>query len=136
MRFVMLMILPKPDEANEPPYGPEVSGFKAMMIYNRELQNAGVLLSLDGFHAPAEGARVHFKGGAPRVADGPFADAHEVIGGYWIIDVASKKDAVNWARRCPGGDCVVEVRQIQEASEFPPEIAKLIEGEAPLGRSR
>ena len=74
-----------------------------MMKYNEELQKAGVLLALDGLHPPSMGARVSFSGGKPTVTDGPFAEAKEVLGGYWMIQVKSKEEAIEWASRCPDG---------------------------------
>jgi len=84
-----------------------------------------VLLALDGLHPPSMGTRVSFSRGKPRVTDGPFAEAKEVIGGYWLIQVKSKAEAVQWASRCPAGDGdVIEVRQVQEMSDFPPDVQK------------
>jgi hypothetical protein len=95
-----------------------------MMKYNESLQKAGVLLALDGLHPPSMGARVSFSGGKPKVTDGPFAEAKEVLGGYWIIQVKSKEEAVEWAKRCPASDNeVIELRQVQELSDFPADVA-------------
>jgi hypothetical protein len=100
-----------------------------MMKYNEQLQKAGVLLALDGLHPPSTGARVSFSGGKPTVTDGPFAEAKEVIGGYWMIQVKSREDAIEWAKRCPGSDNeVIEIRQVQEMSDFPPDVQKAAEG--------
>ncbi|MEO8430808.1 MAG: YciI family protein [Acidobacteriota bacterium] len=128
MRFMMLMI-PKGYETAKPGTMPDAASVAAMMKYNESLQKAGVLVALDGLHPPSEGARVSFSGGQARVTDGPFAEAKEVLGGYWMIDVPSKADAVAWASRCPGSDNeVIEVRQVQEMSEFPPDVQKAAEG--------
>ena len=91
-----------------------------MMNFNEELANAGALIALDGLHPDSKGARVAFGGGKPKVTDGPFTEAKEVIGGYWMIQVKSKEEAVGWACRCPAavGD-VIEVRQVFEMSDFP-----------------
>ena len=122
MRFMMLMI-PKGYERAAPGTMPDTKAVAAMMNYNESLQKAGVLLALDGLRPPAEGARVSFAGGTPKVTDGPFPEAKEVVGGYWMIQVKSKEEAVEWARRCPAGENeVIEIRQVQEMSEFPPEI--------------
>jgi hypothetical protein len=122
MRFMMLMI-PKGYEKAEPGTMPDPKAVTAMMKYNETLQKAGVLLALDGLHPPSMGARVSFAGGKPKVTDGPFAEAKEVIGGYWMIQVKSKEEAIEWASRCPGGDNeVIELRQVMEFSEFPEEI--------------
>jgi hypothetical protein len=96
-----------------------------MMKYNESLQKAGVLLALDGLHPPSMGARVTFADGKPKVTDGPFAEAKEVLGGYWMIQVKSKEEAIEWARRCPAqGNEVIEVRQVQEMADFPPDVQK------------
>jgi hypothetical protein len=100
-----------------------------MMKYNESLEEAGVLLALDGLHPPSMGARVSFSGGRPRVTDGPFAEAKEVLGGYWMIEVDSKEEAVEWASRCPGSDNeVIEVRQVQELSDFPADVQEAAAG--------
>src|SRR4029077_7593047 len=103
MRFMMLMI-PKGYEKAAPGTMPETKAVEAMMKYNESLQKAGVLLALDGLHPPSTGARVSFPGGRPKVTDGPFAEAKEVIGGYWMIQVKSKEEAIEWAKRCPGSE--------------------------------
>jgi len=122
MRFMMLMI-PKGYEQAAPGAMPDPQAVAAMMKYNEALQKAGVLLALDGLHPPSAGARVSFSGGKPKVTDGPFVEAKEVIGGYWMIQVKSREEAIEWASRCPAsGNEVIEVRQVQEMSEFPPEI--------------
>jgi hypothetical protein len=124
VRFMMLMI-PKGYEKAAPGTMPDAKGVAAMMKYNESLQKAGVLLALDGLHPPAMGARVSFAGGKPKVTDGPFAEAKEVLGGYWMIQVKSKEEAVEWASRCPASDNeIIEVRQVQEFSEFPADVQK------------
>ncbi len=128
MRFMMLMI-PKGYENAAPGTVPDAKAIEAMMKYNEELQNAGILLGLDGLHPPSAGARVTFAGGKPTVTDGPFADAKEVLGGYWMIDVKSKEEAIEWAKRCPASENeIIEIRQVQEMSDFPPDIQKAAEG--------
>jgi hypothetical protein len=100
-----------------------------MMKYNEELQKAGVLLALDGLHPPSMGARVSFSGGRPTVIDGPFIETKEVLGGYWMIRVDSKEEAIAWASRCPMADNeIIEIRQVQEMSDFPPDVQKAAEG--------
>ncbi|AKU89895.1 YciI family protein [Vulgatibacter incomptus] len=132
MRFMMLMI-PKGYETAKPGVMPSPEAVAAMMKYNESLQKAGVLLALDGLHPPSMGARVTFSGGKPKVIDGPFPEAKEVIGGYWMIDVKSKEEAIEWARRCPGGDNeMIEVRQVQEFADFPEDVQKEIS--ADLGK--
>ena len=122
MRFMMLMI-PKGYEKAAPGTTPDAKAVAAMMKYNESLQKAGVLLALDGLHPPSMGARVSFAGAKPRVTDGPFPEAKEVVGGYWMIQVKSKAEAIEWASRCPGSDNeVIEVRQVQEFADFPPDV--------------
>ncbi|MGH7518276.1 MAG: YciI family protein [Gemmatimonadales bacterium] len=138
MRFMMLMI-PKGYEGAAPGTMPDAKAVAAMMKYNESLQKAGVLLALDGLHPPSMGARVSFSGGKPKVTDGPFAEAKEVLGGYWMIQVKSKEEAVEWASRCPASDNeVIEVRQVQELSDFPADVkeaaARLPEMQAQSGQ--
>jgi len=122
MRFMMLMI-PKGYEKAPAGAMPDAKAVAAMMKYNESLQKAGVLLTLDGLHPPAMGARVSFSGGKPNVTDGPFIETKEVVGGYWTIQVRSKEEAVEWASRCPASDNeVIEVRQVQEFSDFPADV--------------
>ncbi|HEX3408145.1 MAG TPA: YciI family protein [Caulobacteraceae bacterium] len=128
MRYMMLMI-PGGYATAAPDAMPSAEAVKAMMQYNEELAKAGVLLSLDGLHPPSAGARVSFKGGKPLVTDGPFAEVKEVLGGYWMINVGSRDEAIAWARKCPAGENdVIELRQVQEMSEFPEDVQKAAEG--------
>ena len=128
MRFMMLMI-PKGYETAKPGTVPDPKAVERMMKYNESLQKAGVLLALDGLQPPSMGARVSFPGGRPKVVDGPFAEAKEVLGGYWMIDVKSREEAIEWAKRVPGSENeIVEVRQVQEMSDFPPDVRKAAEG--------
>jgi hypothetical protein len=128
MRFMMLMI-PKGYETAPPGEMPDAKAVEAMMKYNESLHKAGVLLALDGLHPPSMGARISFEGGKPRVTDGPFAEAKEVVGGYWMIQVKSRDEAIEWAKRCPGSpNEVIEVRQVQEMSDFPEDVKKAAEG--------
>jgi hypothetical protein len=122
MRFMMLMI-PGGYEKAAPGTMPAPEAVAAMMKYNEELKQAGVLITLDGLHPPSMGARVSFATGKPIVTDGPFAEAKEVLGGYWMIEVKSRDEAIAWARRCPASSTeIIEIRQVQEFSDFPPEI--------------
>lgn len=128
MRFMMLVIPEGYGEA-EPGTVPDAEAVEAMMEYNEALQKAGVLLALDGLHPPSMGFRVSFSGGKPTVTDGPFAEAKEVVGGYWLIDVRSREEAVEWARRAPMGDNeIIEVRQVQELSDFPEDVQAAARG--------
>jgi hypothetical protein len=128
MRFMMLMI-PRGYETAAPGTAPDAKAVAAMMKYNESLQKAGVLLALDGLHPPSMGARVSFKGGKPTVRDGPFSEAKEVLGGYWMIQVKSRQEAIEWAKRCPGSDNeVIELRQVQEMADFPPDVQEAASG--------
>src|SRR5712671_6207890 len=136
MRFMMLMI-PKGYEKADPGTMPDPKAVAAMVKYNEALQQAGVLLALDGLHPPSMGARVSFTGGKPDVTDGPFTEAKEVLGGYWMIQVKSKEEAVEWAKRCPASDNeMIEVRQVQEFEDFTPEVQKAGRDEPALGEQR
>jgi hypothetical protein len=129
MRFMMLMIPEVYQGAKGKNVGadfaPGVEDVEKMMKYNEALAKAGVLISLDGFHPMAKGARVSFSTGKVAVTDGPFVDVKDVLGGYWMIDVKSKEEAVAWAKRCPAhqGDAI-EVRQVFEMSDFPTDVQK------------
>ena len=126
MRFMMLMI-PKGYEQAAPGTMPDAKSVAAMMKYNKDLQEAGVLLALDGLHPPSAGARVTFAGGKPRVIDGPFPEAKEVVGGYWMIQVRSRDEAIEWAKRCPAGpNETIEIRQVQEMSDFPADVQSAV----------
>ena len=128
MRFMMLMI-PGGYATAVPDARPGAEAVETMMKYNEELKRAGVLLALDGLHPPSTGARVSFKGGKPAVTAGPFAEIKEVLGGYWVIDVRSREEAIEWARRCPAGENdVIEVRRVFEMSDFPEDVQKAAEG--------
>lgn len=129
MRFMMLMIPEvyqgKKGQKAGADFAPGPEDVAKMTKYNEELAKAGVLIGLDGLHPAAMGARVAFSGGKPRVTDGPFTESKEVLGGYWIINVKSKEEAVSWARKCPARDGdMIEIRQIFETSEFPADVQK------------
>jgi predicted lactoylglutathione lyase len=122
MRY-MLLVIPRGYEDAPPGTMPDAEGVARMMKYNESLQQAGVLLALDGLHPPSAGARVSFRGGKPAVTDGPFAEAKEVLGGYWMLQVKSREEAIEWATRAPMGDNeVIEVRQVQEFADFPADV--------------
>lgn len=123
MRFMVLMI--PGDKQVEAGALPDEKIIAAMMKYNEELAKAGVLLALDGLHPSSKGARIRFSGGKRTVTDGPFTEAREVIGGYWLWQVRSKEDALEWASRCPAADGdVLEIRQVYEMSDFGPAVAR------------
>jgi hypothetical protein len=137
MRFMMFMI-PKVYQPDAPPgekagegFSPDAETVARMMKFNEELAKAGALIALDGLHPSSKGARVAFTGGKPRVTDGPFTEAKEVIGGYWMIEAKSKEEAVGWARRVPAGDGdVIEVRQVFEVTDFPQDVQKAADSPA------
>lgn len=135
MRFMMLMI-PKGYESAEPGTLPSAEQIESMTLYNHALQEAGVLIALDGLHPPSMGARVSFRDGQTRVVDGPFPEAKEVLGGYWMIQVGSRDEAIEWAKRCPGSENeTIEVRQVMEMQDFPADVQKAVGGlDAPQGR--
>src|SRR5688500_15685789 len=129
MKFMMLVI-PAEGYGDMPPGTPGADGHDGMYLpkdeavaqmakYNDELDKAGVLVGLYGLHVPAEGARVTFPGGKPKVQDGPFAEAKELVGGLWIIDVASREAALEWACKVPPVEnFTIEVRQVEGPEVF------------------
>ena len=134
MRFMMLMIprvyqpdAPAGQRAGEG-FAPPAEAVAKMMKFNEELAKAGALIALDGLHPSSKGARVRFAGGRPKATDGPFTEPKEVIGGYWMIQAKSKEEALDWAKRCPASDGdIIEVRQVFEMSDFPPDVQKTAE---------
>ena len=128
MRFMMLMI-PLGYESAPPDVQLDPAAAAKMMKYNEALQQAGVLITLEGLHPPSMGARVSFATGQPIVTDGPFAETKEVLGGFWMIDVASRDEAIAWASRCPAGpNEIIEIRQVQELADFSPEVQDALVG--------
>lgn len=118
MRF---MVMIKSDERTEAGAMPTEEELTAMGRYNEELVKAGVLLAGEGLHPSAKGARVVFSDGRPTVVDGPFAEAKELIAGFWLLDVKSKEEAVEWVKRVPctdGVETTIEIRQVFEAADF------------------
>jgi hypothetical protein len=128
MRFMMIMF-PKEYENAKPGWAPDLKSMEAMGKYNEELGKAGVLLALDGLTPPATmSARVTFKNGKSKVTDGPFTEAKEVVGGYWIIQVKSREEALEWASRIPGKDNeMVEVRRMFDMTDFDSETQEYIQ---------
>jgi hypothetical protein len=125
----MMLMIPLGYETAPPDVQLDPERVAAMMRYNEALKDAGVLITLDGLHPPSTGARVSFATGAPVVTDGPFAESKEVLGGYWMIDVASRAEAIAWAKKCPASaNEVIEIRQVQEMSDFPPEVQAVAAG--------
>src|SRR5277367_3960281 len=128
MRFMMIQF-PKVYETAKPGWVPDFKEMEEMGKYNEELQKAGVLLALDGLTPPATmSARVTFKAGKSKVTDGPFPEAKEVVGGYWVIEVKTREEALEWASRIPGKDIeMVEVRRFFDLSDFGADSQKNIE---------
>jgi hypothetical protein len=115
MRF---MVLVKANEDSEAGVMPNEEMLAAMGLYNEELVKAGVLLAGEGLHASAKGARVRFSGKERSVIDGPFAETKELIAGFWLIQVRSMDEAIEWVKRCPMEDTELEIRQVFEADDF------------------
>jgi hypothetical protein len=132
MRFMMLMI-PKVYQGEEgrnvaPTFAPSVDAVLKMTRYNERLARAGALIALDGLHPPAHGQRVRFQAGTAEIADSSFAGTNEVLGGYWMIRVGSRQEALEWARQCPAEDGdVIEIRQVFDDSDFPDDVRKAAE---------
>ena len=128
MRFMMLMI-PLGYETAPPDVQLDPERMAAMMRYNEALKDAGILITLDGLHPPSMGARVSFATGKPVVTDGPFTESKEVLGGYWMIDVASREEAIAWAKKCPGSpNETIEIRQVHEMADFSEELQQVAAG--------
>jgi hypothetical protein len=124
MRFMMFMY----PEISEEEWHPSAEAVAEMSRYNEELRKAGMLLALDGLRPPGDGGSVSFDSeGTATVTDGPFAEAKEVVGGYWIIQARSKEEALEWASRCPGENCRVEVRRVFEMEDFPQDVQQAAE---------
>ena len=134
MRF-MVMAIPEGPGSDALNGAPGAEAVAKMTEYNRSLQRAGVLLALDGLFPPSTGARISYLNGKATVTDGPFAQSTEGIGGYWILQVRSREEAIEWARRAPMFDHeVIEVRQIREIADFPEHVQKAAEGPEQLTR--
>ena len=119
MRFMMMVIY----ESAAPDAVPTAEAAAKMMKYNKALQKAGVLLALDGLLPLSTGARISYADSKPIVREDPFAETKEVVGGYWIIQVRSREEAIEWAKRAPmSSNEVVEVRQIHEVPDFPEDV--------------
>jgi uncharacterized protein YbaA (DUF1428 family) len=126
----MLLMIPKGYETAKPGTVPtDTVRVAEMMKFNQALKDAGVLVSLNGLHPVSAGARVTFPGGKPTVIDGPYVETKEVLGGYWVIRVKSKDEAIEWAKRCPAtANETIEIRQVQEMEDFPADVQKAAEG--------
>jgi hypothetical protein len=124
MRFMMFMY----PQISEDEWQPSAEGVEAMNRYNEELRKAGMLLSLDGLRPPSDGGTVRFsRDGETTVTDGPFAEAKEVVGGYWLIQARSREEALEWASRCPARGCAIEVRRVFEMEDFPQDVQEAVQ---------
>lgn len=136
MRF---MIMVKADKDSEAGVMPSEELLAAMGQYNEELVKAGVMLAGEGLHPSSKGARVLFSGDKRTVVDGPFAESKELIAGFWIFEVASKEEAIEWVKRCPnpmGAESEIEIRQIFEADDFGPEFTPELRAQEEAQRAR
>lgn len=128
MRFMLIVKASKESEAGVMPTEQELA---EMTRYNEELVKAGVMLAGEGLHPSSRGARVHFDGDKRTVVDGPFSEAKELIAGFWLIDVKSRDEAIEWVKRVPFRESHVEIRQVFEAEDFGAELTpELREAEA------
>ncbi|HEY3929952.1 MAG TPA: YciI family protein [Candidatus Koribacter sp.] len=128
MRF-MLFVIPAGYEKADPNAMPDPKAVSAMMKYNEEMQKAGILLDLNGLTPPSAGARVSFTTGKPIVTDGPYIETKETVGGYWMVRLNSKEEAVEWAKKCPmQNNETIEIRQVHEFEDFPQDVQKAAEG--------
>jgi hypothetical protein len=121
------MLMVKANDQSEAGVMPSAELVAAMGAYNTEMLKAGILLAADGLQASSKGARVKFSGGKRTVTDGPFTESKELIAGFWLIQVKSLDEAIEWARRCPSPmgedvDAEIEVRQVFETADFPPDV--------------
>lgn len=129
MRFMVIVKATKDSEAGVLPSKELIT---EMGKFNQELINAGVLLAADGLHPSSRGARVRFSGGKRTVIDGPFAETKELIAGYWLWQVKSKEEAIEWVKRCPNPHCEdseIEIRQIFELEDFGAALASEIKAQ-------
>jgi hypothetical protein len=118
MRF---MVIVKANEDSEAGAMPDEKMLAAMTAYNEELAKAGVMLAGEGLHASSKGARVRFKGDSRTVIDGPFSETKELIAGFWLFQVKSLEEAIEWVKRCPNpmeGESEIEIRQVAETDDF------------------
>jgi hypothetical protein len=122
MRFMVMMIPDVYKRPVSPDFVPPADAVEKMGKFNEELRRAGVLLALDGLHPPATAVRLSFDATSkPKVTDGPFTEAKEAIGGFWMLDVRSRDEAVEWMKRCPAGPGdVIEIRRVFAAEDFAP----------------
>jgi len=128
----MMLMIPRVYQPDAPAgekagegFAPDAEIVAQMTKYNEELAKAGALIALDGLQPSSKGARISFTGGKRIVTDGPFIETKEVVGGYWMIQVNSKEEAIGWAKRCPARDGdAIEIRQVFEMSDFPADVQR------------
>ncbi|TCP57511.1 hypothetical protein EV191_1011468 [Tamaricihabitans halophyticus] len=138
MRF---MVMIKSDETTEAGTMPTEAELAEMGAYNEELVKAGVMLAGEGLHPSSKGAKVKFSGGKPSVLDGPFTEAKELVAGFWLIQVSSHEEAIEWVKRCPVREGEIEIRRVFEeddfGAEFTPELrAKEAELREEIGKQQ
>ena len=134
MRFIITAQAATDKPAQDAGGGLDANLLTAYMRFNEEMHRAGVLVASEGLNPTAKGARIAVAKGRRYVVDGPFAESKELVGGFYLIDVASLDEAIGWALKAPSGfgsDDVLEVRQLTGAGDLPPELLKLIEESAP-----
>jgi hypothetical protein len=125
----MMLMIPLGYETAAPDVQLDPDRVAAMMRYNEALKDAGILITLDGLHPPSMGARVSFATGKPVVTDGPFTETKDVLGGYWMIEVNSRDEAIAWAKKCPASENeIIEIRQVQEMTDFSEEVQQAAAG--------
>jgi hypothetical protein len=133
----MMLMIPLGYETAAPDVNLDPERVAAMMRYNEALKDAGILITLDGLHPPSMGARVTFATGKPVVTDGPFTETKEVLGGYWMIEVNSREEAIAWAKKCPASENeIIEIRQVQEMSDFSEEVQQAAAGFGELRKGK
>ncbi len=131
MRFMVFMIpgVYQPGKKIDPNFAPPADKIEQMGKFNEELIRAGVLKTAEGLHPLTKGARITYSGGKAKLTDGPFVEAKEVVGGYWMLEAKSKEEVVNWMLRCPAEpEDVIEIRPFFELSDFPAEVQKAAKG--------
>jgi len=128
MRYLMMVILPYPADYENGAL-PSVELVEKMTRFNEEMALAGVMLSGEGLHPTSKGARIENVGGQKVVTDGPYAESKEVLGGFWMIQVNSKEEAIAWAKKMPDPDAIIELRQVFDLEDFPEDVQKAAESE-------
>jgi hypothetical protein len=130
------MVIVKANPDSEAGVLPTTELLAEMMSYNEQLVKAGVMKAADGLHASSKGARVAFEGGKTTVTDGPFAETKELIAGFWIFEVKSRQEAIDWVKRAPMRDTVLEIRQIFEPADFGDQLTSSLKAQNDVMRSR